>query len=128
MDIEKIVTDLVEKRIDEFLAQSVANVMEYRDRVEGLREFIQNIIMQAAREMEPQIKEGIKESISSMVLSGTRCPEIRFSLDMSPSSWQIEERLREIKKAELKAFEAKKEPNFNLTTSDVPAYGPLPKL
>ena len=96
MDIDKIVTELIESRIDAALKDRLTKEMEiYGDGSEkNLREFITRLFNEVMKEKEAEIKAKIKKVVDDIVLQGDITNTFSISINFNEPAYALQERLR----------------------------------
>jgi len=107
MDIDKIVTDLVEKRLQDRLAMAVADHF-HSEGDAALSQFIQQIIPGCLIERESEIKAAVKLAIDKAVFTSIIVPRFGYEVHFNMSVWELEKQLAEAKRREKEGSDNRK--------------------
>jgi len=104
MDIDKIVTDLLDKRLKDCLASKVSESVE-RNGEQLLATFINDTTKKIIIEMEPEIKAAIKKAVEMTILSGQITPGLNWNINFNLPSWELKKQLERAEGKEKKINE-----------------------
>jgi uncharacterized phage protein gp47/JayE len=90
MDLDKIVEDLIEKRLSDRLAISVSNELE---RGALLNQFVQDCVQDAITKHRDAITAAVGEAIKNITIDGSIIPSVSYQVSFNVPTYKIKEML-----------------------------------
>jgi hypothetical protein len=91
-DIGKIVSDLLEKRMVDFLAEHV----EHEGSSGGtIHDFIHDVIAEYLENHSAEIKAKIAAYLDKSIINGEMIAKVSYSINFEPNKWELERILGE---------------------------------
>lgn len=97
MNMDKIVSDLVEKRFKDFLCECIGEEFKDEYHAKGLmKDRIREILQEVIDQNESKIKALMIEVVEKSILQGGCTPEFNYSINFNLSSWDLKRKYEKL--------------------------------